>query len=856
MSENLLKNPELTESLQGWDYTVWTLPGSSYPGAGTVEATPQGAHAVLGGGGYDITILSQWVNDLIDPSNAHTYVLAPPTTQIENVNTEPADAVYIRTGLYNDTTGQEDVGRAIGSRSLYVAPGQWLQVWFGVRAPDHAVDVTVGGLSLTVSDPNPAPVPAFTFNTVGSYTVDFDSTISTISTTGARYSWDFGDGKKATSKNPSHNFDRVGTYDVTLTITDPWSDAGPQSVTQTVTITGPADVPTIVASFDPNDARAVQYSVREPDNRFVYTWDFGDGTSGSGLTPYHVYPGPGTYTATVTMNSTPEVSDTHTVTLSDPAVDPYRPDLPVGSEVLRLEVEWPSANQVNLIQNPNGDGGTYGWVTPDPDVRMTSSRSSGRSTLRVEDMTVNTNHLIEFFTIALPVTPGRYVGGSLLAFHSTGRDIRSLLLFQDVNGASVASTATESVHPPVENSNNGTRIDIPFVQVPVGATHVKIRFQLPHDVGDVTSYPDEFRFREATLVEENTPVTGQGYVPVGNLGWVDVLGPTNNIRVVRGALNVGTLTVEVLDSVLDPRQSAEVRPGKKVRLQAKVDDVWQTVFSGEIATASVTYVGGTRVRLTAVDNIRRLANYPSPWGVNSIDNLPVLLEETGVPYTVNGVTSADGVIHGAIASHSERASVLDQVAISRDTEQGYAWVTRDNRLAVFTTRPNTVAAVLDETTYSDLDVDLNTEALINSVVVKWQRYDSLAGENVETVYGPYEDNNSINIWGRYRREFVMHGSVEDPAVIEAKANTILASNANPLPQVHGLSLPIRYKSLDSKVLLDLYALVNVVHAESGTDENLRVTGIEHQIQPGRWTMHLSFDADDSVAAPQRTGYSL
>jgi len=35
----------------------------------------------------------------------------------------------------------------------------------------------------------------------------------------------------------------------------------------------------------------------------VYTWDFGDGTNGSGMVTTHVYAAPGTYIATVTATN-------------------------------------------------------------------------------------------------------------------------------------------------------------------------------------------------------------------------------------------------------------------------------------------------------------------------------------------------------------------------------------------------------------------------------------------------------------------------------------------------------------------------------------------------------------------------
>jgi len=64
------------------------------------------------------------------------------------------------------------------------------------------------------------------FFSIGS--TDPDGTITS-------YSWDFMDGKFSTEANPSHKFNKAGTYPVTLTVTDNQGQTASGYITITVT---------------------------------------------------------------------------------------------------------------------------------------------------------------------------------------------------------------------------------------------------------------------------------------------------------------------------------------------------------------------------------------------------------------------------------------------------------------------------------------------------------------------------------------------------------------------------------------------------------------------------------------------
>ena len=116
------------------------------------------------------------------------------------------------------------------------------------------------------------------------------------------YSWDMGDGSGPIStRHPVYQFPNTGFYDVTLTVT---SDMGcTNSYTETINIT---NVPS--ASFTVSPQCAGLQAVFNNTSTIItgdldYVWDFGDGTSGLGDDPVHVYQNPGTYTVILTVTS-------------------------------------------------------------------------------------------------------------------------------------------------------------------------------------------------------------------------------------------------------------------------------------------------------------------------------------------------------------------------------------------------------------------------------------------------------------------------------------------------------------------------------------------------------------------------
>lgn len=129
--------------------------------------------------------------------------------------------------------------------------------------------------------------------------------------------WDFGDGSTGSGLSTSHSFAQSGTYTVTFTATNSGSTS---SRTCSVRVIQPAEIVTITADRSNvsicDTERTVNFSANvRGDAPLTYSWNFGDGSTGSGATPSHVYDTPGTYTVTLTLSNSAG-SDTRTMTIT------------------------------------------------------------------------------------------------------------------------------------------------------------------------------------------------------------------------------------------------------------------------------------------------------------------------------------------------------------------------------------------------------------------------------------------------------------------------------------------------------------------------------------------------------------
>jgi hypothetical protein len=199
--------------------------------------------------------------------------------------------------------------------------------------------------------------------------------------------------------------------------------------------------------------------------------------------------------------------------------------------------------------------------------------------------------------------------------------------------------------------------------------------------------------------------------------YADVLGDIRELSVVREELNVGTLSATVVNPDLSPAIAETLRPGRKFRLMLNPDPAssdisplafggWtEPLITGKLDNAKVEYrplennpARRAIITLTAVDPIALLANAKRPNTVGTVEELPYVIEGAGVPWRTNG--SSSQIASADVVVENDGASALDQVAITRDTVGGYAWVDRFGVLRVYSVLPGVEVQQINNGTFT------------------------------------------------------------------------------------------------------------------------------------------------------------
>src|SRR3989454_271072 len=220
-----------------------------------------------------------------------------------------------------------------------------------VRAPPIA--------SFTAT-PSPAVVGAsVTFDASGSH--DPDGAI-------VSYRWDFGDLTNGSGAITTHPYTIVGTFNVTLNVTDNNALNGTAYHDVVVQAAPPGPVPP-VADFTVNPLRvnpgvSVTFDAStstDPDGSIAsYAWSFGDGSSGAGVQASHVFAAKGTFGVRLTVVDSDGLSNETTRTLAIPDRAPQITSSTPGVGPLTIDAGATQTFTV-IAWDPDGDVLMYTW---------------------------------------------------------------------------------------------------------------------------------------------------------------------------------------------------------------------------------------------------------------------------------------------------------------------------------------------------------------------------------------------------------------------------------------------------------------------------------------------------------------
>ncbi len=237
-----------------------------------------------------------------------------------------------------------------------------------------------------------------------------------------QFSWTFGDGANGTGGTPYHAYSNAGTYTVTLTTTDSSTPQQTATSQQTISVTNPTPPPTnLTASFTysivhPTVGQTVSFtgSATGGTQPYSYSWNFGDSTTGSGVTAAHSYASAGTYTVTLTVTDAASKVATaaQTVTVNATLSTSFTYS-PANPSILQ---------SIQFTSNTAGGTGPYGYSWDFGDGTTGSGATSSHSytlpgsytvTLTVTDANGQTATASETITVAASLTLGA-IGVSLL----------------------------------------------------------------------------------------------------------------------------------------------------------------------------------------------------------------------------------------------------------------------------------------------------------------------------------------------------------------------------------------------------------------------------------------------------------
>ena len=172
------------------------------------------------------------------------------------------------------------------------------------------VSALVVGLTACAWLFNKLPTAAFTVSTTtgqAPLTVNFSAVLSSDPDgTITDWEWDFGDGANGTGETVSHTYTTAGTRIVVLRVTD--NDGAQDTAQKTINVLpGEATGPSARFTASPTSGTSplvVQFNATGTTydlSPLTYSWTFGDGVTGTGVTTSHLYVTSTTRTYTVTL---------------------------------------------------------------------------------------------------------------------------------------------------------------------------------------------------------------------------------------------------------------------------------------------------------------------------------------------------------------------------------------------------------------------------------------------------------------------------------------------------------------------------------------------------------------------------
>ncbi|MBU6352334.1 MAG: SUMF1/EgtB/PvdO family nonheme iron enzyme, partial [Chloroflexi bacterium] len=265
-----------------------TNPSKTYAAVGTYVAT------VTAVNGSEQATASTQVS-VIDRGITGLSAANSGTTRLASTTSFTATILDGSNVSYAWNFGDGTTGSGANASRAYASVGSYTAVVTAVNGVSQVVATTqVSVIDRAITGPavtNSGPTP------LGS------ATMFNVTTDGSNvsYVWDFGDGSTGSGASPGRTYTAVGVYTAVVTATNSVGQAvASTQVTVDQSISGLQAIRSGQGTAVALGSVVLFTATTTAGSNVDYTWNFGDGTTGSGANVTHSYAVTGTYTAVVT----------------------------------------------------------------------------------------------------------------------------------------------------------------------------------------------------------------------------------------------------------------------------------------------------------------------------------------------------------------------------------------------------------------------------------------------------------------------------------------------------------------------------------------------------------------------------
>lgn len=222
---------------------------------------------------------------------------------------------FTSTSTGNPTSYQWDLGNGVNTvqqnpSTAYTTPGTYT-VTLTVSNANGTNTKTVTNYITVI--PNPTiSITAVDSADCPPFTVQFNNLTNLNAPGAGTYNWSFGDGNVSNTINPTNTYFAPGLYNITLVATNSAGCAATAVIPGMINIyTPPVTSFTATPTSYCGTPAPITFNASTIGwGPYTYSWDFGDGNVGVGVSPTHFYTTSGTYTVTLIVTDGHGCKDT------------------------------------------------------------------------------------------------------------------------------------------------------------------------------------------------------------------------------------------------------------------------------------------------------------------------------------------------------------------------------------------------------------------------------------------------------------------------------------------------------------------------------------------------------------------